>query len=97
MLGVEINQSDISIAHGLSPKPAKDTKEPDPPAIIARFVSRSLRNEIYSKRKLAKTIDKSKFSVKGMPNLYVNEILTKTRKQLLWRTKQAVKEKKVYM
>jgi len=38
--GVEINQSDICIAHRLPPQRTQDkNEEPDPPGIIARFVS----------------------------------------------------------
>ena len=94
LLGTEINQSDISIAPRLPDKPAKSVnKKPEPPAIIARFVSRSLRNEIYGRRKFLKQIDIKQFAVAGMKNLYVNANLTTTRKALLWKTKQVAKEK----
>ena len=57
LLGVEINQKNVSVAHRLPAKNnSDDSKKPDPPAIIARFVSRSVRNEIYNNRKFAKTI-----------------------------------------
>ena len=92
LLGTEINQSDISIAHRLPDKPAKCVKKkPEPPAIIARFVSRSLRSEIYGRRKFLKQIDIKQFPVAGMKNLYINENRT-TRKALLWKTKQVAKE-----
>ena len=81
LLGTEINQSDISIAHRLPDKPAISVnKKPEPPAIIARFVSRSLQNEIYGRQKFLKQIDIKQFSVAGMKNLYINENLTATRK-----------------
>ena len=94
LLGTEINQSDISIAHRLPDKPAKSVnKKPEPPAITARFVSRSLRNEIYGRRKFLKQIDIKQFPVAGMKNLYINENLRTSRKALLWKTKQVAKEK----
>ena len=94
VLGVEINQNDISVAHRLPAKKVRDeSKKPDPTAIIARFVSRSVRNEIYNNRKFAKTLSQSNFPIEGMQKLYVNENLTRARKYLLWRTKQMARQK----
>ena len=55
LLGVELNQSDISIAHRLRSKPARAiNEEPDPPAIIARCVRRSMQNQIHNCRNRGK-------------------------------------------
>ena len=94
LLGVEINQKDISVAHRLPAKKVRnESKKPDPAAIIAKFVSRSVRNEIYNNREFAKTLSQSNFPVEGMQKLYVNENLTRARKYLVWRTKQMARQK----
>ena len=83
LLDVDLNQSDVSIAHRLPPKNVSSrnsTKEgkPEsvPPPTIGRFVNCTVRNEIYKNCKQAKTIDIAKFPVKGMTNLHVNKNLT---------------------
>ena len=97
VLGVDINQNDISTAHRLPQKPhsnrrsESDEPPPPPPGIIARFINRDLRNFIYSKRAVAKDIASKDFPVAGMQRLYVNENLTQSRKRLLWQTKQAAR------
>ena len=96
MLGVNINQSDISTAHRLPQKPNSnrhsESEEPPPsPGIIARFINRDLRNFIYRKRAAAKGIASKDFPVAGMQRLYINENLTQSCKRLLWQTKQAAR------
>jgi len=68
-IGVEIEPKDISTAHRLAPKKSKNPNsssygntETDPPGIIARFINRDLRNEIYRKRVNARRIVKGDFS-----------------------------------
>ena len=99
-LGVDINQSGVSIAHRLPPKNVSDQNstnegklESVPPPLIARFVNHTVCNEIYKNRKQAKTIDKAKFPGKDMINLYMNKNLTLSKKHLQWLTKEAAKAK----
>ena len=76
LLGVEINQKDIFVGHRLPTKKIRDeSKKPDPPAIIARFVSRSVRNEIYNNRKLLKHSVNQTFQSKGCKNCMLMKIL----------------------
>ena len=96
VLGVNINQNDISTAHRLPQKPnsnrRSESEEPPPfLGIIARFINRDLRNFIYRKRAAAKDIASKNFPVAGMQRLYINENLTQLRKRLLWQTKQAAR------
>ena len=91
-LGVDLEKKDISTAHRLSAKRNNtgEDKKNEPAAVIARFVSRDVRNSIFKRRSNARKL--SEFPITGMEKLYVNENLTKRRKRLLWKTKQSAKE-----
>ena len=89
LVGVDVKKSDISTAHRLPPK--RHAKVADPPAIIARFINRNLRNEIYGKRIAAKHLKETDYPISGMKKLFINENLTQERKRLLWLTKQTAK------
>ena len=93
LVGAKAKRSDISITHCLPPK--RHFKVGDPPGVIARFISQNVRNEIYSKRAVVKNVDKKDFPLlrNQEKKLFTNENLTKTRKRLLWLTKQKVKAK----
>ena len=76
LLGLEINQKDISVAHRLPTKKIKDESEkPDPPTIIARFVSRCVRNKIYNNRKLLKQSANQTLQSMGCKNCMLMKIL----------------------
>ena len=51
------------------------------PPIIASFINRDTRNQIYANRKLTRSLDLTEFSVEGITHLYVNENLTQHRKK----------------
>ena len=89
LVGVDVKKSDISTVHRLPPK--RHAKVADPPAIIARFINRNLRNEIYGKRIAAKHLKETDYPISGMEKLFINENLTQERKRLLWLTKQTAK------
>ena len=92
-LYVPISRSDISIAHRLPMKPSPNENQlPQPPAIIARFVNRTIRNNLYSRRKETDKIDFSKFSVIETRRLFINENLSQLRKKLFCEAKQRVKD-----
>ena len=93
---VSIQDSDISIAHKLPIKKShpflvknNSAVEKHPP-IIVRFVKRTLRNEIYSKRQQSRSF--SDFPVAKMKHQFINENLTQVRKRLFWLAKQAARE-----
>ena len=87
-LDVPISQSDISNAHRLPTKPSRNKNQlPQPPAIVARFVNRTIRNNLYSRRKVTDKIDFSIFSVTETRRLFINENLTQLRKKLFWKAK----------
>ena len=83
LLDVKITDKDISTSHRL-----RSRNDYRPPLIIARFISRDVRNELYSKRKLTQGINLDQLSVKRISELYINENLTPFRKRLFWKAKQ---------
>ena len=96
VLGVDINQNDISTAHRLPQKPnlnprGKSEELPPPLGIIACFINRDLRNFIYHKHAAAKDIANKDFPAAGMQRLYINKNLTQSCKHLLWQMKQAAR------
>ena len=91
MLDVNIMSSHISTSHRLPKKKASSRNNSCSSPIIVRFTSRDIRNQIYANRKKARFVDLKNFSVSDTKNIFVNENLTPTRKQLFWKTKQEVK------
>ena len=96
LIGVEIKQDDISVAHRLPEKNKVHNSDSrsvrtKPPTIIARFVGRGTRNAIYKRRSAARNV--KDFSIANARSVYVDENLTQ-RKKLFWLTRQAALEKK---
>ena len=93
LVGAKVKKKDFSTAHRLPPK--RNSKIGDPPGIIARFISGNVRNEIYSKRAVVKSVDEKNFPLQNMKRkkIFINENLTQARKRLLWLTKQKAKAK----
>ena len=91
MLDVDIISSHISKSHRLPKKKASCRNNSGSSPIIVRFTSRDIRNQVYANRKKARFVDLKNFSVSDTKNIFVNENLTPTRKQLFWKTKQEVK------
>ena len=92
LLQGEIIDEQISTSHRLPVRPKRSASEiQTPPPIIARFVSRDVRNMIYEKRKLMKQLHLKNFSVNGTTRIFVNENLTQRRKALFWKVKQKSK------
>ena len=91
MLDVDKLPSHISTSHRLPKKTASSRNKSGSSPIIVRFTSRDIRNQIYANRKKTRFGDMKNFSVFDTKNIFVNENLTPTRKQLFWKTKQLVK------
>ena len=91
LLGVSISHDDISISHRLPPgKPWKDEQgniqPPSPPPIIAKFVRRDVKEDVFQARFALKgktTCDTGEEYVECEPNpIYISESLTVIRKKL---------------
>ena len=89
LIDVDITQDQISTSHRWQTN--KRTNEKITSPIIVRFISRDVRNKVFSNRKLIRSADMKKFFINGIENLYVNENLTKFRKKLFWSAKQKAK------
>lgn len=79
LMGVEIDEQDISVSHRL-PKPKHSDS---PPTIIAKFVRRDVRDQFYKNRKNLK--DKSTKDIDHtLPEskIFVTESLTKRNREL---------------
>ena len=55
-------------------------------------MNRTIRNNLYSRRKETDKTDFSKFTVTETRRLFINENLTQLRKKLFWKAKQRVKD-----
>ena len=105
LANVELSPNQISISHRLPPKirhslskntsSAQDAKfnnsPPKSSSIIVRYVSKDIRNQIFSNRNLLRNADLKYFSVIGTDNIFINENLTHSRKKLFWKVKQKAK------
>ena len=93
LLNVEISPEKISTSHRIASRTNKhkDNESQPPPPIIARFVNRDVRNELYYNRKLAHNLDLKGFSVEARQRIFINENLTQARKKLFWMVKQKAK------
>ena len=76
-----ITEDDISTAHRLSQHLSKKGH----PDIIAKFISRDTRNEVYALKEAAR--DKTSWECYNIHRLYINECLTPEAKRLLYHTK----------
>lgn len=83
-IGVQLEESDISVSHRLAQiKPSRTSMRKDP-SIIVKFVRRNTRDEFYKARKLlrGKTTKDLGLSRVEENNLFISESLTKKNKDL---------------
>lgn len=81
-LGVHVLPQDISVAHRIKAG-KKDKVRP----IIVRFVSRNVRNAVYSARKGLKDSN---------PPIFISEHLTKAASELFFEARKMVTDKKIH-
>lgn len=98
LANVDISKDQISTSHRLPAKPKtnvavgnKTVTSQAPPPIIVRFLSRDVRNRLYSNRNKLRYAKMDDFSVKGTTKLFLNENLNQNRKHLFWNAKQKAK------
>ena len=92
LLKVDIAAEHISTSHRLPAKrKLNDDKDLVPRPIIARFISRDIRNRIYTNRNFTRTADLESFFIEGTKQIFINENLTLHRKKLFWKAKQTAK------
>ena len=99
MIDVDLSDVQISTSHRIPAstrfmkgKRVNENQQPSSPPIIVRFVSRDIRNKLYSNRRLLHHADLKNFSIDGTTTIFVNENLTRFRKNLVWKTKQKPKQ-----
>lgn len=92
LIGVEVDESDISVSHRLPVSKRYKGKRSNPP-IIVRFVRRDLKEDFYSSRKDLKGYSTEDLGLgyETTNNIYINESLTERNKLLF---KEALKAKK---
>ena len=73
-------------------KRVNENQQPSSLPIIVRFVSHDIGNKLNSNRRLLRHADLENFSIGVTTTIFVNENLTRFRKNLLWETKQKAKE-----
>lgn len=87
-INVEIKDGEIDVVHRI---PTRSSNNPEP--IVVQFLSRRKRDEIIIKAK-AKRITTNSINMTGPEKkIFINDHLTKERKQLLYQAKQKKLEK----
>lgn len=81
LVGVKIDEDDISISHRL-PTSAKYKGKRAIPAIIAKFVRRDLKESLYRARKELKQFTTSDIGYFAENKIFINESLTEPNKAL---------------
>ena len=91
-IGVDLNKEDISTSHRLpnKVKPNGD-RALFPPAIIVKFTSRDVRENLYRARKALKDITSHDLGYSEDSRMFINESLTQSNKELF---KDCLKVKK---
>ena len=94
LANVEITKDQIPTSHRLAAKPKRnaiDQAARSPPPIIVRFISRDIRNRLYTNRQNLRNANSKHSATDGMNHFYINENLTRYRKKLFWNVKTRAK------
>ena len=87
-LGVQINEEDISVSHRL---PQNKHNVDKPPIIIAKFVRRDTKENLYRARSKLRHITTQDLGFQGDNNIYIQESLTQKNKELFRKALQLKK------
>ena len=91
MLGIEITEDDLSVSHRVPP----NKRNPDrPPAIIAKFVRRDKKEELYRARKLLRNKSTQDLDYLAANKIYISESLTQKNRELFQKCLQMKKAHK---
>lgn len=83
LMGIDVHDSDISTSHRMPQSKRYKGKKPGPPAIIAKFVRRDVKDKYYGARaKLRRASTQSLGYAEGN-NIYISESLTVSNRELL--------------
>ena len=93
-IGVDLKKEDISTSHRLPTKVKADGERfMVPPAIIVKFVSRDVREQIYRARKVLKDLTSQDLGYSEENRIFINESLTQSNKELFRDCLKVKKEK----
>ena len=81
LMGVNVDQRDISVSHRLPVSMVYSGKEREP-SIIVTFVRRDVKESYYRARKNLKGITTKNLGYQSSNNIYINESLTDTNRKL---------------
>ena len=90
-LGVQINEEDISVSHRL---PQYKHNVDKPPIIIAKFVRRDTKENLYRARSKLRHITTQDLGFQGDNKIYIQESLTQKNKELFRKALQLKKSLK---
>ena len=96
-IDASVSADDVDVTHRLGSKTPNDPNLPQPQPksrpIIVRFTARRVRDKIYDQRMSLKTFKTKDLGFKGDGNIFVNENLLPSTKQLLAKANLARKAK----
>ena len=91
LMGIDIEEEDISISHRLPQSKKYKGKKIGPPAIIARFVKRDKKNKYYGARAKLQSSSIANMGYTEDNKIFISESLTESNRELF---KQCLKAKK---
>ena len=95
-IGIDISEEEISVSHRLPSKPRPDHRSDDrPKVIVARFVRRDIRDQIYKARSQLRNKTTKDIGYRDSYKIYISESLTQKNKELFKSCLQVKKSQKI--
>ena len=95
-IGIDISEEEISVSHRLPSKPRPDHRSDDrPKVIVARFVRRDIRDQIYKARSQLCNKTTKDIGYRDSYKIYISESLTQKNKELFKSCLQVKKSQKI--